>query len=41
MKNANDDARRETLEQLADEGDEVAVSELWLCFGVDRRTALA
>jgi hypothetical protein len=28
--------RQETLEQLAAEGDECAVAELWQVFGVDR-----
>ena len=35
------DQRRETLEQLAAEGDACAVAELWQVYGVDRRAALA
>ena len=31
------DPRREQLEQLADEGDECALAELWQVYGVDRR----
>lgn len=40
MKNV-DDQRRETLEQLAAEGDACAVAELWQVYGVDRRSALS
>jgi hypothetical protein len=35
------DQRRETLEQLAAEGDACAVAELWQDYGWDRRAALA
>jgi hypothetical protein len=38
MKNG-DELRRETLEQLAAEGDEAAAAELWQVYGVDRRAA--
>ena len=38
MKNT-DDPRRETLEQLAAEGDQEAVAGLWLEFGIDRQVA--
>ena len=34
------DQRRETLEQLAAEGDGAAVAELWAVYGIDRRAAL-
>lgn len=37
----NGDARREQLEQLATEGDQAAVAELFHVYGVDRRAALA
>jgi hypothetical protein len=40
MKNT-DDQRRETLEQLAAEGDQEAVAELWQVYGVDRRAVLS
>lgn len=40
MKNV-DDQRRETLEQLAAEGDACAVAELWQVYGVVRRSALS
>lgn len=35
MKN---DPRREQLEQMAEDGDEAAVAELWQVYGVDRRS---
>lgn len=33
------DPRREQLEQLAAEGDQAAVAELWQVYGLDRRSA--
>lgn len=36
-----DDQRRETLEQLAAEGDACAIAELWQVYGVDRLSALS